>query len=181
MGSMTGIDLIQPKQEHYDGICRVYKEAIGGAFAEMGLGDRIEDIRAEVAYKQSLIRKYLEGRLEGWQFLVAVSNNSVVGTISFGPCGNEIKALTDESFPAEGELGGLYVLPATQNIGIGSTLITVMLSLLAKEGIRRFALDSGYRQAQHRWVRKFGQPYLIAKDFWGEGSDHMVWLCQIGN
>lgn len=181
MGNRTGIDVIQPKLEHYDSVCRVYEEAISGAFQAMGLGERVEDIRAEIEYKESLLRQYIDCQLEGWLMLIAVSDATVLGAISFGPCGGEIVALTDSSFPAEGELGGLYVLPAAQNKGVGSALITSMLSQLARMGIKQFALDSGYKEAQQRWIRKFGNPYLVAKDYWGEGYDHMVWLSKVAD
>jgi GNAT superfamily N-acetyltransferase len=76
-------------------------------------------------------------------------------------------------------LGSLYVLPHFQGKGVGSALIQSMITFLHELGVEQFCLDSGFKSAQKRWLRKFGEPYKIAKDFWGEGSDHMVWLCQV--
>jgi len=78
-----------------------------------------------------------------------------------------------------GELGSIYVLPHLQGLGIGSALIQAMVNELNDRGIDHFSLDSGYKEAQCRWIRKFGEPYLVAKDYWGPGKDHMIWLCQV--
>ena len=61
----------------------------------------------------------------------------------------------------------------------GSSLIQAMMNELHDRGIDHFSLDSGYKEAQCRWIRKFGEPYLVAKDYWGPGKDHMIWLCQV--
>jgi GNAT superfamily N-acetyltransferase len=71
------------------------------------------------------------------------------------------------------------VLPEFQNRGIGSQLISTLIEELHRNGIERFCLDSGYKRAQKKWVHKFGEPYMIVKDYWGEGSDHIIWLCSV--
>lgn len=58
-------------------------------------------------------------------------------------------------------------------------MIEEMISYLEKRGIKEFCLDSGYKDAQKRWCRKFGNPYKIVKDYWGTGIDNMVWICKI--
>jgi len=78
-----------------------------------------------------------------------------------------------------GELGSLYVAPSYQNQGIGSALIKEMMIFLKEQGIEQFCLDSGYKRAQTRWLRKFGEPYKVVKDYWGPDSIHMVWLCNV--
>jgi GNAT superfamily N-acetyltransferase len=80
-----------------------------------------------------------------------------------------------------GELGSLYVLPSYQGQGVGSALIKGMAISLKKQGIDQFCLDSGYKRAQKRWLRKFGEPYKTVKDYWGPDSVHMVWLCKIND
>ena len=112
-------------------------------------------------------------------FLVAKIDNRVIGTISFGPCGSDIKKCTNNELDAIGELGSLCVLPDFQGKGVGSALIHAMIKYLAELGVRYFCLDSGYQQAQRKWLRKFGEPYRIAKDYWGKGLDHMVWLYRV--
>ncbi|MNC76709.1 hypothetical protein D3C75_1284870 [compost metagenome] len=70
-------------------------------------------------------------------------------------------------------------MPEYQGQGIGSALIAELMAFLRKQGIAEFCLDSGYRRAQTRWLRKFGEPYAVVKDYWGPDSVHMVWLCTV--
>ncbi|MGN8772301.1 GNAT family N-acetyltransferase [Paenibacillus barengoltzii] len=172
--------------------CRVFEQTIPEAFAAEGLGHLIEDIREEVDGKRKLVNAALgaasssdphgKGKTAGESpvlFLVAKIGREVVGTISFGPCGKETRDCTQHALDEVGELGSLYVLPANQGQGIGAALIEAMAKALQERGIEQFCLDSGYKRAQQKWLRKFGEPYVVAKDYWGPGQDHMVWLCQV--
>lgn len=174
--------------------CRVFEQTIPEAFAAEGLGHLhlIEDIREEIEGKIQLVDAALgaapgfDSRGDGPQavespvfFLAAKIAREVVGIISFGPCGKEIRECTQHALDEVGELGSLYVLSAYQGQGIGSALIEAMAKALRERGIERFCLDSGYKRAQQKWLRKFGEPYAVAKDYWGPGQDHMVWLCQV--
>lgn len=78
-----------------------------------------------------------------------------------------------------GELGGLYVLPEYQGQGVGSALISEMLMYLHNKGVKQFWLDCGLKGAQKRWLRKFGEPYKVAKNYWGKDADHLIWLCDV--
>jgi len=112
-------------------------------------------------------------------FMLAKTGDLVIGTISYGPCGDDIKICTDNQLDAVGEVGSIYVLPEYYGQGVASALIGAMAAYLYQSGVEQFCLDSGYKHAQKRWLRKFGEPYKIAKDYWGEGSDHMIWLCKV--
>jgi GNAT superfamily N-acetyltransferase len=114
-------------------------------------------------------------------FLIAKLDDTVVGTISFGPCGEDIKKCTENLLDNVGELGSLYVLPCHQGQGVGSLLINAIVAHLYEQGIDQFCLDSGYKRAQKRWLRKFGEPYKVVKDYWGPDYDHMIWLCKVSD
>lgn len=172
--------------------CRVFERTIPEAFAGEGLEHLIEEIREEIEGKNRLVDAALRFEpgldpLQPWPyeadgdvfFLVARSAREVVGTISFGPCGKEIAECTRHALDDVGELGSLYVLPAYQGQGIGAALIQAMAEELKGRGIERFCLDSGYKRAQQKWLRKFGEPYAVAKNYWGPGQDYLVWLCQV--
>lgn len=166
------------EERHYQETCALYRTAIRSAFEGEGLGHLEDEIESEIAYKIQLLDAYLKGEASARRIMVAVETQ-VVGTISFGPFGKEIRDCLGAEIEADGELGGLYVLPPCQNRGVGSALIEAILSKLKSEGIRRYALDSGYKKAQVRWLRKFGRPYRIVKDYWGPGFDHMIWICDL--
>lgn len=170
--------IIEPKIEHFESVCEIYSLSIRDAFEKEGLGDLEETISEEINHKKESLLNYLKGDIYNRKYLIAVNGDDIVGTISFGPCGKQIKDCTDENFPTQIELGGLYIKPYFQNQGIGSSLINKMIKEMKNMGIHIFSCDSGYKRAQKRWIRKFGEPYLVAKDYWGEDGDHMIWLCK---
>ena len=139
----------------------------------------MEVVEDEIESKKKVLESALNKDKTGIIVLIAKVNDEVVGTISFGPCSEAIRQCTNDKFSNVGELGSLFILPKYQDKGIGSTLIEEMISYLEKRGIKEFCLDSGYKDAQKRWCRKFGNPYKIVKDYWGPGIDNMVWLCKI--
>lgn len=161
--------------------CHLFEVSIPDAFKKEGLGNLKEDIAKEIEYKKYLINTALDNPDSNIYFLVAKLDNNVIGTISFGPCGSDIKKCANNQLDKVGELGSLYVLPSYQEKGVGSALIYAMLEHLHKVGIEQFCLDSGYKRAQKRWLRKFGEPYKIVKDYWGKDGDHMIWLCRVDN
>ncbi|WP_058300789.1 GNAT family N-acetyltransferase [Gorillibacterium timonense] len=158
---------------------QVFEEAIPDAFEQQGIGDDQSSIAGEIEGKKQLVRRSLDPDEDRVTFLVAKRGGEVVGTISFGPCGHETQVCTNHELDEVGELGSLYVRPSAQNQGIGSALIGELIALLKARGVERFCLDSGYWAAQKRWRRKFGEPYKIVEGFWGPGSPHMIWLCEV--
>lgn len=157
----------------------VFETAIPDAFVKEGLTLMDEDIRNEISNKKQMLVRSLEDPKAELRFLVAKLDDQVIGTISFGPCGSDILKCTDNELSEIGELGSLYILPDFQNQSVGSNLIQAMLQILHKNDISQFCLDSGYKRAQKRWIRKFGEPYKVVNDYWGPGFEHMIWLCQV--
>lgn len=159
--------------------CRVFDAAIPEAFEQEGLGHLIEDIADELAKKRKVLQACLgEDSVSCW-FLVALHRDNIIGTISYGPCGEDILNCTGNALGNVGELGSLYIMPEYQGQGIGSALIRAAANRMAGQGIRRFSLDSGYRIAQQKWLNKFGKPYAVVPNYWGPESAHMVWLCEV--
>ncbi|AIQ61745.1 GCN5 family acetyltransferase [Paenibacillus borealis] len=157
----------------------LYKLAITDAFESEGLGHLQGDIQQEIESKIRMAAASLNPPNSDIFFWVARIDGRVVGTISYAPCGEDIRVCTGNRLDAVGELGSLYVLPEYQGQGIGSALIAMLMVFLREQGITQFCLDSGYRRAQTRWLRKFGQPYAVVKDYWGPDSVHMVWLSTV--
>ncbi|WP_339320083.1 GNAT family N-acetyltransferase [Paenibacillus sp. FSL R10-2734] len=163
----------------YESTCRVFEESISDAFNKEGLGHLQEDIQSEIDHKKQKAFSSLDLANSDTYFLIAKMDETVVGTISYGPCGEAIQICAEHQLDHLGELGSLYVLPSYQDQGIGSALIKELMIFLKEKGIEQFCLDSGYKRAQARWQRKFGEPYKVVEDYWGPDSVHMVWLCNV--
>ncbi|MDV4151337.1 GNAT family N-acetyltransferase [Clostridium sp. AL.422] len=178
---INNLTIIRPTKDDLKSTYSVFEESITDAFEKEGLGHLKEDILSEIEYKKYLINCSVDSLDPDTYFFIAKIDDNVIGTISFGPCGNDIKKCTNNELDAIGELGSLYVLPDYQGKGVGSALIHTMIEYIHKLGIEEFCLDSGYRRAQKRWLRKFGEPYKIVKNYWGENNDHMIWGCKVKN
>lgn len=161
-------------------IKNLFEITIRSAFEEQGVGHLSEFIEEEVETKMQMVKKFLECNNE-YYFLVAKIEGSIVGAISFGSCGNIIRQCCEGQLNNVGELGSLYVLPEYQDQKIGSDLINSLILYLKQNQIENFCLDSGYKKAQKRWIRKFGQPYKIIKNYWGLNSDHFIWYCKVND
>ncbi|WP_379129711.1 GNAT family N-acetyltransferase [Paenibacillus sp. sgz500958] len=173
------LTISQLTQADMHSVNRLFEASITDAFVQEGLGHLQEDIQQEIESKKRMVEESLDPTITDTWFLLAKVKEVVVGTISVAPCGEVIRSCTEHRLDDVSELGSLYVLPSYQSQGIGSTLIQAMVSFLDKKGTDRFCLDSGYKRAQARWLRKFGMPYLTVPDYWGPGSDHMIWLCKV--
>lgn len=176
---MKDLVIYKPTKEDVKSVFEVFEASITDAFEKEGIGDLTEDISYEIEDKKTLFTKSMETKDSDIHFLVAKMGEKVIGTISFGPCGNDIKKYTNNQLHSIGELGSLYICPKYQGKGIGSALIQSMMKHLQSLGIEEFCFDSGYKRAQEKWTRKFGEPYIILKDYWGKDFDHMVWLCKV--
>lgn len=176
---MTGeIRIVKPMETDLISANEVFERSITDAFMREGLQDLSELMLEEIALKKKHLRRSVTDEDSEITFFIAKIDQLVVGTISYGPCGKEIRDCTGESLDHLGELGSLYVLPEYQEKGVGSLLIKALARYLNESGILAFCLDSGYKRAQKKWMNKFGKPYSIVKDYWGEGSDHMIWVCK---
>ncbi len=177
IGTLTAADV--------DGAYHIFETTIPEAYRQEGIGSLLDEIQEEIEHKKTIVQSVLqhesdlEPTITSPFFFVARKEDKVVGTISYGPCGKVVQECTNHRLDHVGTLGSLYVLPELQGQGIASALIAALVTELQKRGITQFCLDSGYRIAQQKWRRKFGEPYVVTKDYWGEGSENMVWLCEV--
>ncbi|MBU2703498.1 GNAT superfamily N-acetyltransferase [Sporomusaceae bacterium BoRhaA] len=178
---INNLYIVRPTRDDVILAYQVFETAIADAFEKEGLGSEQKFINSEIMQKKRLLDAAIAQPNLDIDFLVAKLEEIVVGTISFGPCGEHIRECTEKRCHSVGELGSLYILPRYQGQGVGSALIAAMAEKLSKQGIDQFCLDSGYRRAQEKWLRKFGAPYKAIKDYWGPGSEHMIWFCNVAD
>ena len=176
---INGLVITNLTQADIKSTFRVFETSIPDAFEKEGFGLSKEIIHREIEHKKHLLDASLDTMDSNIYFINAKLEETVVGTISFGPCGEDIEKCTENQLDDVGELGSLFVLPPYQGQGVGSALINAMVAHLYKQGLDQFCLDSGYKRAQKRWLRKFGEPYKVVKDYWGPDIDHMIWLCKV--
>jgi len=157
-------------------VFRFYETTIPIAFHNEGLGHLTDEIHKEIEHKKTMLESSLSTENSDLFFLIALEEETIIGAISYGPPGNEIRQCMDETLVGINEIGSLYVLPSKQNQGIASDLIEAMKQELSQLGIESFCLDSGYKNAQRKWLVKFGTPHKIVKDFWGKNQDHYIWI-----
>ena len=168
-----------PDIDDRSGVVHLLERSISDAFIQEGLDDIGEEIQSIIDTKKIMFDEFVQNPGQTTQIFVAKETDQIVGIISFAPRGKEIRDCTGQELEGIGELGTLYILPEYQNQKIGSALIRTLVQYLAEQGVRQFCLDSGFKRAQRRWLRKFGEPYLTAQDYWGPDGDHMVWLCNV--
>lgn len=175
---MDEIIIRNPKATEESEIENFFRITIKAAFEEQGVGEEIQFIEEEVKTKMDMLNKFIQGTNE-YYFNIGKIGEKIVGIISYGNCGDIIKECCRDEIYNVGEIGSLYVLPAYQGQGIGSRLINSIINYLKENEIESYCLDSGFKKAQKRWIRKFGEPYKIMKDYWGPKADHFIWYCKV--
>jgi len=169
------IEFRRPRIEDYENLSQFFKTVIIDTYAKEGIGHLLDDIEKEIDIKQKHFNLDIESNGENRYFLLAISNNKVIGTIEFGPVSELIINLTNGTLKELVEVGTVYVHPDYQGNGIGTLLLNVMYLTLRNKGISEFCLDSGYKRAQKIWTKKFGEPDYLVKDYWSQGFHHMIW------
>lgn len=155
----------------------LFQCVIKDTYEKEGLSHMTDEINDEVHQKMVYLEQDLESDGEIQHFLIAESEEQIIGCAAYGPSSHliydHIAELKDVL-----ELGSVFVHPNYQNQRIGKQLVTAVLNDLSKVA-DQFCLDSGYTIAKKIWTKRFGKPQLILKDYWGEGFDHYIWHISI--
>jgi GNAT superfamily N-acetyltransferase len=160
-------------------LSQFFREVITDTFAREGLAHLLHDIENEIKNKNAYLKRDLDTNGEDRYFLIAVLDEKIIGTIEYGPPSEIINFNSNESFRELVEVGTVYVHPDYQRQGVGNQLLNEMIQILQNRGLKEFCLDSGYSNAQQIWKKKFGEPDILLKDYWGSGSDHMIWKIRL--
>ncbi|MGN7166515.1 GNAT family N-acetyltransferase [Paenibacillus cellulositrophicus] len=172
---MGKLEIRRPKAADVEAIHTFFRLVITDTFEKEGIADLHDDIEHEIASKQDYLRQDLESQGRQRYFLIAWMEGKIAGTIEYGPSSSLIDESTGHALRDVIEVGTVLVHPELHGQGIGSTLWSTILLTLQARGISQFCLDSGYRDAQRIWTRKFGEADYVLANHWGEGQHHMIW------
>lgn len=172
---MREVEIKRPRIEDIEELNQFFRIVITDTFAREGLAGLLDDIEAEIDSKKNYLQLDLDSQGEKRYFLIAWAENKIIGTIEYGPASELIQDCTNGKLRNHVEVGTVFVHPNYQRQGIGNRLLGEMFQTLKVRGIVEFCLDSGYRNAQTIWKKKFGEPDYLLKEYWGQGQDHMIW------
>lgn len=176
---MLDVNIKRPKTEDQEQLNDFFKTVIIDTFTKEGIGDLLDDINEEIEVKKKYLTSDFESNGEERYFLIAFNGDKIIGSIEFGPANEIIRNVSDSAFEGLVEVGTVFVHPDYQRNGVGNLLLKAMYETLQNNGIEEFCLDSGYKSAQLIWKKKFGEPDILLKDYWGENFDHMIWRVRV--
>lgn len=177
------IDVIvkRPKLVNFEQLNEFFRIVIVDTFNKEGIGHLVDDLANEMEIKDKYIENDLESNGEKRYFLIALVGDKIIGSIEYGPASDLIKNQAKGDLKELIEVGTVFVHPDYQRNGVGNLLLKNMFFTLKNKGIDEFYLDSGYRNAQKIWQKKFGEPDYWLKDHWGKGFDHMIWKIKVSD
>lgn len=178
---MQHIDIRRARREDLEELNRFFRIVITDTFTKEGIGDLVNEMEEEIETKKRYIAADLDSCGENRYFLIALDGNQIVGSIAYGPANDLICKCTENAYENLIEIGTVFVHPQYQNNGVGNSLLNAMYRALRDRDIEEFCLDSGYKTAQKIWQKKYGTPAYWMKDFWSEGSDHMIWKVKVSS
>ncbi len=176
---MIKVEIRRPKIKDQEELHLFFRDVINDTFAKEGIGHLTNDIEEEIETKKSYLQNDYESDGQNQYFLIATYDETIVGTIEYGPASSLICKNTNDIFCDVVEVGTVFVHPNYQGNGIGNMLLQSIYITLKEKDIKEFCIDSGYKNAQKIWKNKFGSPDFVIKDYWGEGLDHMIWRVNV--
>ena len=176
---MLRVLIRRPKAGDKAELNNFFRAVITDTFHKEGIGELKEDMEDEIEAKNEYLHRDLLSGGKNRFFLIALTGDKIIGTIEYGPASELIKKSTEGALSDIYEMGTVFVHPDYQKSGIGNQLLNEMYVTLKNKGVEEFCLDSGYKQSQKIWKKKFGEPEYLLKDYWGKGAHHMIWRVRI--
>jgi GNAT superfamily N-acetyltransferase len=178
---MLHVNIRRPTTEDREQLNDFFRTVIIDTFIKEGIGNQLNDIKEEIETKKRYLTSDFESNGEERYFLIAFFEDKIIRSIEFGPANEIIRNVSEHAFEGLVEVGTVFVHPGYQRNGVGNFLLKAMYETLRNNGIKEFCLDSGYKNAQLIWKKKFGEPDILLKDYWGKNFDHMIWRVKISD
>lgn len=174
---MYNVEIRRPRIEDSEELNQLFSIITKDTFAKEDLSELHDDMENEIETKKQYLKNDLDSNGKSRYFLIAVDKkcNKIIGTIEYGHASELIDTCTNGALKGMYEIGTVFVLPDYQRRGIGTLLLNAMFLTFLGNGVQEFCLDSGYISAQKIWERKFGKPDYLLKDYWSQGTPHMIW------
>jgi GNAT superfamily N-acetyltransferase len=176
---MINVHINRPKIEDIEPINEFFQTVLRDTFEKNEILDLIDIMLDEFKDKRRCLNQDIESNGKDRYFLIAKEEDKIVGSIEYGISNDLIHSCTNGELKDLPEIGTVFVHPDYQKKGIGSKMLNLIFMEMKKNGIEEFCFDSGYKSAQKIWTKKFGRPEYHLKNYWGEGSDHMIWRLRV--
>jgi GNAT superfamily N-acetyltransferase len=173
------VELRRPCSDDFEELHRFFKLVIMDTFVKEGISHLVNDMEKEIEEKRNYLRLDLDTNGRERYFFVALHNKKIIGTIEYGHSSALIHDLTHGALDVICEIGTVFVHPNFQGHGVANVLLNAIFLTLQGNGVSEFCLDSGYTNAQQVWRKKFGEPTYLFPNYWGNGTDHMIWRRRI--
>lgn len=164
-----------PKERDIEELSALFDKTIRHTFIKEGITELQELLIEEIEDKKRITRDYVSNPGKTYKMFIATIDGKIVGSITYGPCNDLIKELSNKAYSHLGEIGTVYVLPEYQGLGVGRALLNTILIALRSSQIDEFTLDSGYKTAQKYWEKRLGSPEINKENYWGSGNSHKIW------
>lgn len=154
-----------------------FKATLTETFERHGIGK--DELEEEIKEKISEVEEFLKGSRGDLDFIVAREEDRIIGIIKSSKTGRFSDKISGGRVKDIKEIGSLYILAEKRGSRVGSRLIEEILKRMKARGEKEFCFDCGFPDSQKRWIRKFGNPTITVKDYWGKGEHHMLWIKKI--
>lgn len=170
------MQILRPTKKDREEIRELFQTVLIDTFQKDGIPEAYDgEISKSVARKMRDLEDDFDSNGTKEYFLVARVEKQIVGIIGFGVPNTEIKKNYTIDYTRIPEIKSSFILPDFQGQGIGTALYNQLLQMLKKRNFTEFVLDSGFAYGQIFWKHKLGEPKIIKKNFWGDGTDYMIW------
>lgn len=171
------IQIARITKDDIDKLEQLFNEVITDNFKFEGcdLEEYSESINKLINYQIACINRDIESEGLNDYYLVAKADGKIIGTIAYGLVSETINSITQFDSNDISEIKSAYILPEYQNKGVGTILLNCILISMMQAGIKEFCLYTGFEKGLSFWKRKFGNPDIIAKDYFDIDENCYIW------
>lgn len=170
------VSIDRPKKEDIKEIKRLFYTVLVDTFNKNAIPEAYEgEIQYLVERNTKNVEQDISSNGSQEYFLIARNEKHIAGIMGFGNPSKEILKNYKISFENIPEIKNAFILPDFQKNGIGTQLFKNIKKVLEEKGVKEFVLDSGFASAQIYWKKKLGNPVVVVKNYWRDGTDYLIW------